>query len=122
MILIISQDTNLEKQINSVLSEFGLCAKRVMGNERLDEDMLLNNSTDNIIIIDGDNLDEPSKFVAEIGERFPDVYLIYLTTNSHVDDVKKIYLAGIHYYSTKPVSDFEFRELFNKLIKRKITN
>ena len=122
MIQIISADKELINQINSILSEFGFCAKVLSVTEGTENTIEEDKLTGNIIIIDGDNLQTPGNLVAKISEKFPDAYLIYITSNSYIEAVKKIYLAGIHYYSTKPVSDFEFKELFNKLINRKITN
>jgi len=69
-----------------------------------------------VLIFDGDYLDRKSieKIFNALRKIQPEIDILFLTSDTSVEAGRDIFVLGVRYFATKPISEFELKEVIKK--------
>ena len=120
-VLLISVDQNLKSfmERNYTLPEFQFITFNST-TDPLDLMSQVFSVNPSILILDDDFLHSISEHLLKsIKKANPKMAVIFITSNTSIDFGRKINSIGVKYYLMKPISNGEFQEFLNSIIKEK---
>ncbi|HLG26361.1 MAG TPA: response regulator [Paenisporosarcina sp.] len=120
-VLIVSEDKLIMKMVGSFNHDSGIEFK--IFNEKVDPLSLLSSMIEehaSSIVLDDDFLKPNTvQILKSIIKFHKNIPIVFITSDSSLELGKEVSQLGIHFYAIKPLSENEFNELINSLIKTK---
>lgn len=119
MLKVISKDYKLLKQLEDISRQLSISMGTIEPNHdyfTLTCKLSLSNSL--LAVIDGDYFSNSGELISAIRKISENITIIYLTSETSVESCKEVYIRGVNYFATKPISKEELLDVIsNNLFK-----
>jgi len=117
MIEIVSKDIELIRMFKSIGKLLEIDARVIIPESdycAIVTQIISRNPT--VLIFDGDFLDTKSieKIFSALRKIQPEINILFLTSDTSVETGRDIFVLGVRYFATKPISEFELKEVIKK--------